>query len=104
MDEPIGRRHELDLAEGLLRATLSGPGSRDAYVGVLLVGGDAGIGKTTFMQVVGSRATTLGMAVAVGHCLDVAVGLPFAPVLEALRSHARHLASREALPRVAAWL
>ena len=104
VDDPIGRREELDLAEALLRKTLSEPPPAQPRVGVLVVCGDAGIGKTTFVQALRPRANAHGMGFTVGHCLDVAVGLPYAPVLEALRAHVRHLGGSVALPPSAAWL
>ncbi|WP_255324769.1 LuxR family transcriptional regulator [Terracoccus sp. 273MFTsu3.1] len=103
-DAPVGRREELGMSEELLRATLNEPVSGGQSVGVLVVGGDAGIGKTTFMQAMASRAGAYGMGFTMGHCLDIALGLPFGPVLEALRAYVRHLPERAALPPPAAWL
>ena len=51
----------------------------------LLVGGDAGIGKTTLVSSVAEHARELGFTVLVGHCLDIDNGVPFQPVREALR-------------------
>ncbi len=53
---------------------------------VVLVGGDAGIGKTTLVTDLGRRASELGFTVATGHCLDLEAGMSFAPVVEAVRS------------------
>jgi len=52
---------------------------------VVLVGGDAGIGKTTLVADLAHRAAELGFTVAVGHCLDIA-DVSFAPVTEAIGS------------------
>jgi DNA-binding CsgD family transcriptional regulator len=53
---------------------------------VVLVGGDAGIGKTTLVADLERRAGELGFTVATGHCLDLEAGMSFAPVVEAVRS------------------
>ncbi|HEY2877798.1 helix-turn-helix transcriptional regulator [Nocardioides sp.] len=53
---------------------------------VVLVGGDAGIGKTTLVAHLERRATDLGFTVATGHCLDLEAGISFAPVVEAVRA------------------
>jgi hypothetical protein len=51
--------------------------------GLLLVAGEAGIGKTTLIE-----AATAGsdFLVATGHCLSLSTEVPFLPVVEALRS------------------
>ena len=51
-----------------------------------MVGGDAGIGKTTLVADLARRAEELGFSVAVGHCLDIEAGISFAPVVEAIRT------------------
>ncbi len=53
---------------------------------VVLVGGDAGLGKTTLVADLERRATELGFTVATGHCLDLEAGISFAPVVEAVRA------------------
>ena len=53
---------------------------------IALVGGDAGIGKTTLVADLERRAAGLGFTVATGHCLDLEAGMSFAPVVEAVRS------------------
>ncbi len=50
----------------------------------VLVGGDAGIGKTTLVTEAARYAAELGYAVAIGHCLDLEAGISFAPVVEAV--------------------
>ena len=53
---------------------------------VVVVGGDAGVGKTTLVADLARRAEALGFAVAAGHCLDIEAGISFGPVIEALTS------------------
>ena len=53
---------------------------------IVLVGGDAGIGKTTLVADLERRAVELGFTVATGHCLDIDAGMSFAPAVEAVRS------------------
>src|SRR4051812_36967562 len=104
LQEPVGRDEELALADGLLRATVADAASPEAHARALLVGGDAGIGKTTLVHAVGSRASALGLGFTVGHCLDLATGLPFGPVVEALRVLVRESTYPTSLPGPAAWL
>jgi DNA-binding CsgD family transcriptional regulator/tetratricopeptide (TPR) repeat protein len=52
---------------------------------VVLVSGDAGIGKTTLVADVEQRATELGFATARGQCLDIQAGIPLAPAVAAAR-------------------
>jgi hypothetical protein len=53
---------------------------------VVLVGGEAGIGKTTLVADLERRASELGFTVATGHGLDLDAGMSFAPAVEAVRS------------------
>ena len=53
---------------------------------VVLVGGDAGIGKTTLVSHLERCAAGRGFTVATGHCLDIEAGMSFAPVVEAVRA------------------
>jgi DNA-binding CsgD family transcriptional regulator len=51
----------------------------------VVVGGDAGIGKTTLVADLAHRAEELGFTVALGHCLDIDAGIAFGAVIEAVR-------------------
>ena len=79
----VGRDRECATVQTALAATADGAGR------VLLVGGDAGIGKTTLVAHAVSRATEQGFAVLEGACLDLTTDLPFAPVIEAVGPLAR---------------
>ena len=56
-DGLFGRDRELDEADRALATTASGEPQ------ALLIGGDAGIGKTTFVHALGQRARERGFAV-----------------------------------------
>src|SRR5918995_771755 len=77
----IGRVEELDVLEAALgRATNSEPA-------VVLVGGEAGVGKTRLLAELTSRCATDGTRVLAGGCVPVGDGaLPYAPIVEGLRA------------------
>jgi DNA-binding NarL/FixJ family response regulator/TolA-binding protein len=77
----IGRVREL---EQLLEAAgVTDPGARD----VVLVGGDAGIGKTRLLRELGAIAREAGHRVLAGHCLDLGDSAPpYQPFSEAFAS------------------
>ena len=77
----IGRQVELaTLTEALRHAA-------DGDAGTVLIGGDAGIGKSRLVAEVEARAADAGMLVLEGGCVALGDGggLPFAPIVEALR-------------------
>jgi DNA-binding CsgD family transcriptional regulator/tetratricopeptide (TPR) repeat protein len=77
----VGRVEELSLLEAAQgRATNGEPA-------VVLVGGEAGVGKTRLVAELADRRRSAGGRVLVGGCLPVGGdGLPYAPIVEALRS------------------
>lgn len=82
----VGRAGELTaLTDALARAT-------DGEPQALLIGGEAGVGKTRLIEEFVAAACDRGAYVAVGGCVEVgADGLPFAPFSTALRSLSRRL-------------
>ncbi|MEU8758889.1 BREX system ATP-binding domain-containing protein [Streptomyces sp. NPDC048659] len=82
----VGRAGELTaLTEALSRATAGEPQA-------LLVGGEAGVGKTRLIEEFTALAHTQGAVVALGGCVEIgADGLPFAPFSSALRALHRRL-------------
>src|SRR5215217_3347206 len=77
----VGRVEELQLLEAASR--------RAAYAdpAVVLVGGEAGVGKTRLVAELSSRCARDGTRVLVGGCVPVGDGaLPYAPIVEALRA------------------
>ncbi|WP_318207743.1 helix-turn-helix transcriptional regulator [Streptomyces sp. SJL17-1] len=82
----VGRAGELTaLTEALSRATAGEPQA-------LLIGGEAGVGKTRLIEEFLDTACAQGAVVALGGCVELgADGLPFAPFATALRSLHRRL-------------
>lgn len=83
----VGRTGELArLTDALSRATTGEPQ-------VLLIGGEAGVGKTRLVEEFRDEACRRGAAaVAIGGCVEIgADGLPFAPFSTALRALRRRL-------------
>ncbi|MFL5996972.1 MAG: ATP-binding protein, partial [Streptomyces sp.] len=77
----VGRAEELNvLNEALARAAAGEPQA-------LLLGGEAGVGKTRLVEEFATAACRQGAVVALGGCVEIgADGLPFAPFSTALRA------------------
>ncbi|MFD8200530.1 AAA family ATPase [Streptomyces sp. NPDC059701] len=92
----VGRASELEtLHDSLVRAgggntaRASGGGGEPQ---ALLLGGEAGVGKTRLVEEFATGARRQGAVVAVGGCVEIgADGLPFAPFSTALRALRREL-------------
>ncbi len=85
----LGRQRELSEL-----GTAVGLGERPRPAAVVL-GGDAGVGKTRLLGEVGSRASEQGWRVLVGHCLDLGDSalplLPFTEILGRVDDEAREI-------------
>src|SRR5829696_4833749 len=81
----VGRRPELERLEMALETATGG---RPLLV---LVGGEAGVGKSRLMVELASRAQAKGVRTLAGACLDVGGGLPFGPFAEALNNVVKEL-------------
>lgn len=78
----IGRDAELEQLSAQLG--IRAPGS-DAAARAMLVGGDAGVGKTRVLMALRDAALAAGWQVVAGHCLDLAdSSLPYLPFSEVL--------------------
>ena len=77
----VGREVELIELEDALLAAIRGEG------GMVLLAGEAGIGKTRLAAEAGSRARGLGMTVLSGACSESALAMPYLPFMEALGNH-----------------
>ncbi|MFI9719464.1 AAA family ATPase [Streptomyces sp. NPDC052396] len=88
----IGRAEELGiLTDALARAAAGEPQA-------LLIGGEAGVGKTRLIEEFLSAAAGAGAVTALGGCVEIGCeGLPFAPVSTALRALHRQLGGELAL-------
>jgi predicted ATPase/DNA-binding CsgD family transcriptional regulator len=77
----VGRVEELQALEAARKR------AADADPAVVLVGGEAGVGKTRLVAELAARCTTDGIRVLVGGCVPLGDGaLPYAPIVEALRT------------------
>ena len=74
----IGRESELSALEDALLAALRGDG------GVVIVGGEAGMGKTRLVNELTTRANRLRCVVMSGACSEAELSLPYLPFLEAI--------------------
>ncbi|HEX5503257.1 MAG TPA: AAA family ATPase [Thermomicrobiales bacterium] len=74
----VGRARELGLLHERLAAALAGRG------GLVLLGGEAGIGKTALAEAVCGQAITRGALVLIGRCYDLSETPPYGPWAEAL--------------------
>ncbi|MEU3890211.1 AAA family ATPase [Streptomyces sp. NPDC029041] len=82
----VGRAEELGtLYDALARA-------REGEPQALLIGGEAGVGKTRLVEEFAAAARRRGAVLALGGCVEIgADGLPFAPFSTALRALRREL-------------
>ncbi|HEX6547968.1 MAG TPA: AAA family ATPase [Candidatus Dormibacteraeota bacterium] len=76
-----GREAELSTLEDALLAARRGAG------GVVILGGEAGMGKTRLASELSRRAERLGCVVMSGGCTEAEVSLPYLPFLEAIGNH-----------------
>ena len=84
----IGRTQELARLRHLLARATDGDGEPLAA----LLGGEAGVGKTRLAEQLSAAASAQGVRVLSGRCVPLGEeGVPFAPVIEALRGLAGDL-------------
>ena len=77
----IGRADELELARGMLRR------AQDGSPGVLLIGGEAGVGRSRLAAAIAAEAQAMGVRSATGTCVRMDAGaLTYAAIVTALRS------------------
>jgi DNA-binding CsgD family transcriptional regulator len=82
----VGRAEELRR----LQAALERAGAGEPAI--VLLGGEAGVGKTRLVAELAARAEATGARVLAGGCIELGHGaLPYAPIVEALRPLARTL-------------
>lgn len=81
-DAFVGRERELEQLEQRVRRAAAGHG------GVVLVGGEAGIGKTTLVGELTALADELGILTLTGYSYDLATTPPYGPWRELVHSYA----------------
>src|SRR5262245_47795720 len=74
----VGRTRELGMLNERLEAALAGQG------GLVLIGGEAGIGKSTLAEALLLDAREHGASVLVGRCYDLTDTPPYGPWIELL--------------------
>ena len=77
----IGRERELSLLEAALVAAYGGRGQ------VVVLGGDAGVGKTRLASELQQRARRSGAVVMLGTTTEADVALPYLPFIEAIGNY-----------------
>jgi class 3 adenylate cyclase len=77
----VGRDAELSALEDSLLSALRGEG------GVVVLGGEAGLGKSRLVSELMSRAQRIGCAVMFGTCSEADIALPYLPFVEAIGNH-----------------
>jgi DNA-binding CsgD family transcriptional regulator len=83
--EFVGRAEELDLLGAAFDAVADGRAM------TVIVGGDAGVGKTRLVEEFCERARARGAVTAAGVCVPTDGGLPYGPVVGILRDLVRQL-------------
>jgi predicted ATPase len=80
----VGRRAESAALAGALERVLAGQAA------TVVVGGEAGVGKSRLVHELVGRAREAGVRVLVGGCVELdGGGIPFAPLVDMLRALAR---------------
>ena len=74
----VGREREQSILRAALAPALAGRGN------LVLIGGEAGIGKTALAEALCVEAADQGALVLVGRCYDLAETPPYGPWAEAL--------------------
>src|SRR5437868_5546033 len=90
----VGRDSELSTLEDSLLSALRGDG------GVVIVGGEAGMGKTRLVNTLAVRARRLGCVVVAGGCSEAELSLPYLPFLEAIGNYLAQTDARELAQRL----
>src|SRR3954449_5268864 len=86
----IGREEELGTLTAALATAVAGTPT------VVLLGGEAGVGKTRLVEEAAARARAAGARVLAGSCIELGgEGLPFGPLAHAFRELMRDTAPEE---------
>jgi DNA-binding NarL/FixJ family response regulator len=86
----VGRETELAALTATLEAALAGDPA------IVLLSGEAGVGKTRLVEEAAGRANTAGARVLAGSCIEMGgEGLPFGPLAQVLRALMRETSPEE---------
>jgi tetratricopeptide (TPR) repeat protein len=77
----VGRADEVKYLQGKLQQARAGKGS------LVMVSGEAGVGKTRLVDEVGRHATEAGFLYLTGKCISQKDAAPYLPFLDALKNH-----------------
>ncbi len=69
----VGRARELGFLRDHLAAAVAGHGA------LVLIGGEAGIGKSALVEAIGREAVAVSCLVLTGHCYDLTATPPYGP-------------------------
>ena len=84
----VGRRDELTRLDAALNRAAAGTSA------AVLIGGEAGVGKSRLLRELTARASDEGVRVLAGYCVELSAdGLPLAPLVDVLRALHRTLHS-----------
>src|SRR5512137_798925 len=75
----VGRAEEIRFLQGKMQQTRSGAGS------LVLVSGEAGVGKTRLVDEIGRQAAEAGFLYLTGKCISQKDAAPYLPFLDALK-------------------
>jgi DNA-binding CsgD family transcriptional regulator/energy-coupling factor transporter ATP-binding protein EcfA2 len=88
-EELVGRSQEIGRLHTLLHRVQQSQGQ------VVLIVGEAGIGKTRLLAYLSGLAETIGFTVLRGECLEQDQNFPYAPIIDGLRTHFSAIDSEE---------
>jgi DNA-binding CsgD family transcriptional regulator/energy-coupling factor transporter ATP-binding protein EcfA2 len=88
-EELVGRSQEIGRLHTLLHRVQQSQGQ------VVLIVGEAGIGKTRLLAYLSGLAETIGFTVLRGECLEQDQNFPYAPIIDGLRTHFSGINSEE---------
>ena len=78
--EIVGRNDELTQLHKTLTEVQAGAGN------CVLISGEAGIGKSRLMREIKLQSGKMGFTTLIGRCFEQDVSLPYAPLIDMLRS------------------
>src|SRR4051812_39971517 len=85
----IGRDSELAILTAFWHSVHTGHGR------TVLLTGEAGVGKSRLLKEITEMVQREGGLVLLGHCFPPDIDLPYAPLLDALRTYFHSLSSQE---------